>query len=162
MANTNVFQVLIVYTPLTPTFWTPQNGGLDRCFSFSFWHSFQVPALRFRGCKSHPPFFLLLEISITKNSIKIYTLWSQQFAPLKPKTGYCWRKKACTSRDVVYPIIYRAYIHPRWLAGFLPSTVWPNFWNARLKISVVSGSINSLCWGWSSHLLIGNPYNGAL
>ena len=24
---------------------------------------------------------------------------------------------------VVYPIIYRVFIHPRWLAAFLPSTV---------------------------------------
>ena len=26
-------------------------------------------------------------------------------------------------RLVVYPIIYKGFIHPRWLAGFLPSTL---------------------------------------
>ncbi len=30
---------------------TPKIGGLGRCFSFSFWGYFQVPAVCFQGCK---------------------------------------------------------------------------------------------------------------
>ena len=39
--------------------------------------------------------------------------------------GWWFRNPAITSwRLVVYPIIYKGFIHPRWLAlGFLPSTV---------------------------------------
>ena len=37
---------------------------------------------------------------------------------------HCWWKKSCTSWYGKYPIKYRVSIHVRWLAGFLPSTVW--------------------------------------
>ena len=35
---------------------------------------------------------------------------------------YCWRKESCTSWYIIYFLIYRV-VHPRWFAGFLPSTV---------------------------------------
>ena len=45
--------------------------------------------------------------------------------PASISMSYCWwfRNPANQLRLVVHPILYRVFLHPRWLAGFLPSTV---------------------------------------
>ena len=37
--------------------------------------------------------------------------------------SYCWWKKSCTSWFCSLSHYFQGFIHPRWLAGFLPSTV---------------------------------------
>ena len=40
-----------------------------------------------------------------------------------------WFSNPCISWYGKYPIIYQGFMHPRWLARFLPSTVFSAFWN---------------------------------
>ena len=42
-----------------------------------------------------------------------------------PKGTYCWWKKSYASWCGEATTIYKGFIHPRWLAGFLPSTAVP-------------------------------------
>ena len=62
---------------------------------------------------------------IKKTSIPKSDTWSRYFTPATEIT-YCWwfRNPAPVEGKVVYPIIYKGFIHLRWLEmGFLPSTV---------------------------------------
>ena len=50
------------------------------------------------------------------------------------------RNPADQLRLVVYPIIYDGFVlHPRWLAGFLPSTIW--FKNPSIEMVSIPGGL---------------------
>ena len=46
------------------------------------------------------------------------------FDPSPVIVPYCWWKKSCTSWWVVYPSIYKVFLHPRWCRISEPSTAW--------------------------------------
>ena len=47
-----------------------------------------------------------------------------QLTVYKPYQRYCWWKNSCSSWYGQSPMIYSGFVHPRWLAGFLPPTAW--------------------------------------
>ena len=53
-------------------------------------------------------------------------LWTLPLAPVKRMEDEGWHLFILLMEEiwrlVVYPIVYRGFWHPRWLAGFLPST----------------------------------------
>ena len=56
-------------------------------------------------------------------------------------------------RLVVYPIIYKGFVHPRWLAGFLPSTVlfrmlWEPFHSSKALLIQTQGKLKKKTVGW--------------
>ena len=63
--------------------------------------------------------------------------------------------ESCTTKDDNYPIIYRVFIDPRWLAGFLPSTVGKSptpCWSAKKRARNKSSSDNLIMILWTYSL----------
>ena len=80
-----------------------------------FWISSGCPICCKPSVPPHRHLFHLRKESLAKTSDL------EEFTEVTP----CWwLKSKKPPRMMIIPIIYRVSIHPRWLAGFLPSTVW--------------------------------------